>query len=77
MILHHLRFDPHLSASHTFLGDNGILAPEESGMEDLTRPFVDLWLYVERVGGFPGQVFFVIACIFVILGGLTWYGNRR
>jgi hypothetical protein len=46
-------------------------------VDELTKPFVDLWNYVDQVGGFPGKVFFVIACIFVVLGALTWYGNRR
>ncbi len=46
-------------------------------MKDLVSPFVDLWNYVERVGGFPGQVFLCIAILIVILGGLTWIGNRR
>jgi hypothetical protein len=46
-------------------------------MNELVQPFVDAWNYVERVGGFPGQVFFCIAVIIVVLGGLTWYGNRR
>ncbi len=46
-------------------------------VDEITRPFFDLWNYVERVGGFPGKVFFCIAVIFVVLGGLTWYGNRR
>jgi hypothetical protein len=46
-------------------------------MSELAKPFVDAWDYAERVGGFPGKVFFCIAVIFVILGGLTWYGNRR
>jgi hypothetical protein len=59
------------------MGDNRIFAWEEIGMEELARPFVEAWNYADRVGGFPGKVFFVIAVIFVVLGALTWYGNRR
>jgi hypothetical protein len=46
-------------------------------MEELARPFIYTWNYVEQVGGFPGQVFFCVVVIIVVLGGLTWYGNRR
>jgi Ni,Fe-hydrogenase I cytochrome b subunit len=40
-------------------------------------PFVRLWNWVDQVGGYPGQVFFVCLVIMVLLGGLTWYGNKR
>jgi hypothetical protein len=40
-------------------------------------PFVRLWNWVDQVGGYPGQVFFVCAVIMLLLGGLTWYGNKR
>ena len=43
----------------------------------MARPFVLLWNYVERVGGFPGQMFFVVACVMLVLGFLTWYGNKK
>jgi hypothetical protein len=46
-------------------------------MNELTEPFVRAWRWVEQVGGFPGQVFFCVTVVIVILGGLTWYGNRR
>jgi hypothetical protein len=46
-------------------------------MEKITKPFVDLWNYVEQVGGFPGQVFFCVVVIMLVIGGLTWYGNKR
>ena len=46
-------------------------------MSELARPFVYAWTWVEQVGGFPGQVFFVVAVIMLILGALTWFGNRR
>jgi hypothetical protein len=32
---------------------------------------------VDQVGGYPGQVFFICAVIMVVLGGLTWYSNKR
>jgi hypothetical protein len=35
------------------------------------------WNWIAEVGGFPGQVFFVCVVIIAILGGLTWYGNKR
>jgi hypothetical protein len=46
-------------------------------MDEFTRPLIDMWNYIDRVGGFPGKVFFCISVIFIVLGGLTWYGNRR
>jgi hypothetical protein len=46
-------------------------------MSELTRPFVQLWNWVERVGGFPGQVFFCVLVVMIIIGALTWFGNRK
>ncbi len=46
-------------------------------MNELTRPFVNAWNWMEQVGGFPGQVFFVVVVIIVIFGALTWFGNRK
>lgn len=46
-------------------------------MDVLFSPFVRLWNWVDQVGGYPGQVFFIIAVIMVVLGGLTWYSNKR
>jgi hypothetical protein len=46
-------------------------------VEVIYRPFVQLWEWVARVGGFPGQMFFIIVVIILILGGLTWYSNKR
>jgi hypothetical protein len=43
----------------------------------ITRPFIRLWQWVEQVGGFPGQMFFVCVVIIAVLGALTWYGNKR
>ncbi len=46
-------------------------------MTELTRPFVYAWNYVETVGGYPGQMFFVVTCVMLIVGFLTWYGNKK
>ena len=46
-------------------------------MDVILSPFVRLWHWVEQVGGYPGQVVFVCAVIMLLLGGLTWYGNKR
>jgi hypothetical protein len=43
----------------------------------LARPFVRLWNYIDQVGGFPGQVFFICALILLGLGFATWLGNKR
>ena len=45
-------------------------------MDQLARPFVQLWDWIERVGGYPGQVFFICAVIMLIIGVLTWFSNR-
>ena len=46
-------------------------------MADLMRPFELLWQWVDRVGGFPGKMVFVVLIVMLIIGGLTWYSNRR
>jgi hypothetical protein len=46
-------------------------------METLVKPVVRLWDWVEKVGGFPGQVFFMCTIVIVILGVCTWFGNKR
>lgn len=46
-------------------------------MNELTRPFVRMWDYAGQVGGYPGQAFFVIVVVMVIILTLTWFGNRR
>jgi hypothetical protein len=46
-------------------------------MAELTRPFVRLWRYIEEVGGYPGQVFFCIAVVMLIIGFATWFANKR
>jgi hypothetical protein len=49
----------------------------EGVMEPFYRPFVKLWDWVEKVGGYPGQVVFVCACVIGVLGVLTWISNKR
>jgi hypothetical protein len=46
-------------------------------VNELARPFVRLWEWVERVGGFPGQVFFVVAVVMLVIGTLTWINGKR
>jgi hypothetical protein len=46
-------------------------------MHELVQPFIRAWNWIERVGGFPGQVFFVVAVIMLIIGALTWFSNRK
>lgn len=46
-------------------------------MTELMRPFLRAWEWVGQTAGFPGQVFAVAAVVLAIVGGLTWYGNRR
>jgi hypothetical protein len=43
----------------------------------LARPFVRAWDWISDVGGFPGQMAFVCATVMLVIGLLTWYGNRR
>jgi hypothetical protein len=46
-------------------------------MDTLFSPFVRLWNWVETVGGYPGQVLFVCTLVIVVLGLITWVGNKR
>ena len=46
-------------------------------MEELARPFVLLWEWIDRVGGYPGKVVFLCSVVMLIVAGLTWYGNKR
>ena len=46
-------------------------------MDVIFSPFMRLWKWVDQVGGYPGQVFFVCAVVMLALGVLTWYGNKR
>jgi hypothetical protein len=46
-------------------------------VNELTRPFIRLWEYVGNNGGYPGQVFFCVVVVMIIVGGLTWLGNKK
>jgi hypothetical protein len=46
-------------------------------MRELTRPFLNLWKWVDDVGGYPGQLFFCVLVVMLIIGFLTWYGNKK
>jgi hypothetical protein len=46
-------------------------------VDELARPFVRLWDWVEQTGGFPGKVLFLCAVVMLIVGLLTWFSNKR
>jgi hypothetical protein len=46
-------------------------------MDVLMSPFVQLWNWVERVGGYPGQMFFILLLIMLGIGAATWFSNKR
>jgi hypothetical protein len=46
-------------------------------MDQLMRPLERLWNWVAEVGGYPGQMLFVCVVVMVVVGGLTWYSNKR
>jgi hypothetical protein len=46
-------------------------------VDQLSRPFVQLWDWVERVGGFPGQMLFICAVIMLFIGVVTWFTNAK
>ncbi len=46
-------------------------------MNELAKPFLYVWNWVDNVGGFPGQVLFVVAVVMLIIGFLTWFGNKK
>jgi len=46
-------------------------------MNELARPFVSAWQWVGQVGGFPGQLFAVVAVVMLIIGVLTWVNNKK
>jgi hypothetical protein len=50
---------------------------EVVAMDILMSPFVRLWNWVEEVGGFPGQVFFMLALVMLGIAGATWFNNKR
>ena len=53
------------------------MSREETIVDEIARPFIRLWDWVEQVGGFPGQVFFMCGIVLLIIAGLTWYSNKR
>jgi hypothetical protein len=46
-------------------------------MSDLGRPFVFVWKYADDVGGFPGRALLIVGTIMLIIGVLTWLGNKK
>jgi hypothetical protein len=46
-------------------------------VDELARPFVRLWDWVDQVGGYPGKVLFIAGIVMLLIGGLTWYSNKR
>jgi hypothetical protein len=46
-------------------------------MAELMRPFERLWEWVEQTGGYPGKIMLVCIVIMLVVGGLTWYSNRK
>jgi hypothetical protein len=46
-------------------------------MEVLYSPFVRLWNWVERVGGYPGQIFFCVTFVMLVIVFFTWLGNKK
>jgi hypothetical protein len=46
-------------------------------MEPLYRPFVNLWDWVERVGGFPGQMMAGCLLTLIILALLNWISSKK
>ena len=46
-------------------------------MSEIAMPFVRLWNYVDQTGGYPGKMLFICAVIMLVIGALTWYGNKR
>jgi hypothetical protein len=49
----------------------------EQNVDELARPLVQLWDWIDRVGGYPGKVLFLCGVLMLFIGGLTWYGNKR
>jgi hypothetical protein len=60
--------------------EGGIVTLSSAGggsMSEMAQPFIRTWKWVEDVGGFPGQVFFCVAVVMLIIGALTWFANHR
>jgi hypothetical protein len=50
---------------------------EVTAMDELAAPFVRLWNYVHQTGGYPGQILFCTMVVMLIIGFLTWFGNKK
>jgi hypothetical protein len=46
-------------------------------MDVLMSPFVNLWTWVDRVGGFPGKAVFVIGVVMLVLGIISWVNGKN
>lgn len=46
-------------------------------MDVLADPFVRLWNWIDRVGGYPGKMVFICVIVMAVIAGFTWYGNKR
>jgi len=46
-------------------------------VSELVKPFVSVWEYAAKIGGFPGQALLFIGCIMLLIGILTWFGNKK
>jgi hypothetical protein len=46
-------------------------------MDRLIRPLERFWSWLDQVGGYPGQMLFVCVLVMAVVGGLTWYSNKR
>jgi hypothetical protein len=46
-------------------------------MDELARPFVQVWSWVTHNGGMPGQILFICATVIGILSIVVWTTNRR
>ena len=53
------------------------MAREKPTVDELARPFLQLWDWIDRVGGYPGKLFFLCIVIMTVVGVLTWFGNKR
>jgi hypothetical protein len=46
-------------------------------MEILYGPIVRLWNWVERIGGYPGQVFFCVTAVMLVILVFTIINNKK
>ena len=46
-------------------------------MNEIMWPFKRAWEWVDRTGGYPGQLMVAGLLIMLVVGGITWYSNRR